>query len=324
MSSENSSLGYSLDDINFEEEHNIVFDMPKEIKDKKKKSNIKKDIFEWVPLNENWKKKVLSDNFLIYDSVDEETFNMESILINSKLIKPKFIKMQIKQYLNDIPFQEFSKIINNYKINKNNEFFGDFDINKIKTRNSLIKTITKPNFKLQSDDTTLHILSEILNVDFIIFDDTTKKIIYPKKLHKNVILILKEKNYELKSENESELDSDSEFNSYAKFNNYRNNKNYNVKLIGIKINDEIKKKFERNKLPNDLNDILDKHTFLLKHAKNAIKNLKLNNKKLTIKEIMKEINSNIQTKLLDDDIDDLMIILKNLIEQELFKKSINK
>ena len=40
--------------------------------------------------------------------------------------------------------------------------------------------------------------------------------------------------------------------------------------------------------------------------------------------MMKEINNNIQMKLLEDDIDDLMIILKNLIEQELFKKSINK
>jgi hypothetical protein len=340
MSSDNSSLGYSIDDINFEEQHNFVFDNPKEIKDKKKKSNIKNsNIFEWVSLNEKWKQKILSDNFLVYDSVDEETLNIENVIVNSKLVKPKFIKMQIKKYLNDIPFQEFSKIINNYK-NEKNEFIGDFDINKIKTRNSLIKILTKPNFKLQTDNTTLHILSQILNLDFIIFDDLTKKIIHPKKLHKNIILMFKQKkqesysnsesennNSELESEAESESENNSELESGAEnefYNNIVKINKYNVKLIGLKLNEEIKLKFERNKLPDDLDNILDRHTFLLKHTQNAINIIKLNNKKLTIKEIMKEINNNIQMKLLEDDINDLMIILKNLLQQELFKNSINK
>lgn len=319
----------TLDDINFIEAHNIIFNNPenkKEVKDKKVRKTEKTSIYEWVQLNENWGKKLLSDKFLLYDTIDDENKNIESVLVNSKFVKPKGIKQKFKKYLNDLSFQEFSQIINSYKNKNNKEFFGDFDIYKVKTRNTLIKELTKAN--LQTDNTTLHILSHIFDLDFIIFDEDTKKIIIPEnKLHKNIILIYKlrdERNNKFENKTESEVESEVESELESEESKKTKIRKYHVKLIGIKSNDmnDIKTKFIRNKLPKELLNILDRHTFLLSHAQNAIEIIKLNNGKLSIKDIMKEINKNIQLKLPESDIDNLMIILKNLINQENFKKSI--
>jgi hypothetical protein len=329
----NSLESISLDDINFEggdsqynknKYKNIDESLQKLIFENEDSGNLEqisdmkiqnnkytkkiKNLFEWTKLNESWDKKLLSKNFYIYDCIDKDDCNIENILYNSDF-NIKGIKQKIKKYLKEIPFNEFMKIINNYKYqqNQNKEFIGAFDINKIKTRYGLIKELTEKKFILQNDNTTLYILSQIFDIDFIIFDDRTKEIIdlRDKNLNENIILILKESYNDIEYNEEQEI-----LNRTI------------VKLIGIKIKDDMKTTFIRNMIPDELKNILDKHNFLLSHAKNAISIFKKKDKKLTVRGIIKEILNNIQTELSTEELNDLMIILKNLIDQELYKKSI--
>lgn len=304
----------SLEDIKFGGNNELVFDtihkipndLIKTTRKEYKKSKISNDMFEWVKIDDKWKRKILSDNFYIYNCIDNENHNVETVIHNAKLCKITMIKSKLKKYLKDIPFDDFSNIIHSYKFyQNNNEFVGNFDSNGIKTRNALIKEITNENFELQSDMTTLQIIRKLFNVDFIMFDDKTKEIIHileEEKLNDNVILIYRTK-----------------YKNSTSSNNYEK---YIIKLIGIKVNDKIEYKFERNKIPKELNNILDRHTFLLLHAKNTINEFHKNKKKITIRNVMKDIINNSQTNITNNEIDELMIILKNLIEQHIFKKSI--
>jgi len=285
----------NLNDNDFEE---IIFDKPIKT-DRKINVNKINELFEWVIINDNWKNKLLTDKFYIYDSIDKNLCNIETIII--KIAKVKNIKQRIKKYINEISYQDFCKIVKSYQ----NEKHGNIkNIDNIKTRNNLIKILTNKEYILESDYTTLYILSEILQIDFIIFDNDNQEIIdltnRKDNKNENFIIIYKETN----------KTNDDKIKTYSR-------------LIGLKNdNNEIDYKFVRNKLPKKIDEILDKHIFFLSHAKNASKNLKKNNKKITIREIMKEIKNNIKMDLSDNDINYFMLILKNILEQDAYKKAI--
>lgn len=321
----------TLDDIIFEkinkkenENFNLIFDT------KSENGNIenKKGIFEWTKLNKKWENKLLSNNFYKYDCINNNFCNIENALINSGLIKTNSsLKQKIKNYLKEIPFDDFSRIINNYKFcnEQNKEYIGNLNLNNIKSRNVFIKEITKRDFSLQGDNVTLYIISEILNVDFIIFNDETNEIIdltQNNKLNDNIIII-----YKQLLKNTMNNDSEEGYYNHYKNNNLNHHqddkeKMYIIKLIGLKNKDEIKTKFKRNKVPEDLHNILDRHDFLLLHVQKVINDFKINKKKITIRGIMKDIMDNIKSEINDNEINDIMIILYNLINQENFKKSI--
>jgi len=283
-----------FDDIDFSELNNVI----KEKRNKMSKNELKKT-FEWGLLDNIWLKKLLSNRFYKNECLIQENCTIENILITSDIIKTG-LKQRIKKYLKEISFDEFSKIVNNYKLIHEQEYIGDININKITNRNSFIKEITNHNFILQCDDVTLYILSNILNIDFIILDDTLKEVIDKSEnnnLNENIMLLYKE-----------QIENDD------------NQKQYILKLIGIKDeNNEIKYIFKRNETPKELNNILDRHTFLLSHVKNIFNDFKSNKKRIVIKDIMKDVKKNIHTQISDKELKNVMIILKNLIEQDMYK-----
>lgn len=293
------------------EYHNLIFDLPskaeyniQKLKKTHKKPKKEKDQFEWVQINNDWKNKLLSNDFYTFNCINEKRESITTVLQNSKIIKDTQIKTKIKKYLKEMEFNEFTNILENFNYaQKNNIYIGDLNVSSIKTRNALVKEIIKDTYELQSDNTTLYILSKLFEIDFIILNEETKEIIdtsSSENLKENVIIIHKE----VKK-------SDETF------------KKYKIKLTGIKKKNKIEFKFKRNDLPDELLDILDRHKFLLKHTKKVFKNFEENNRKITIRELMKEITTNIQeNNLSKKDIDDLMVILTNLVNQYLYKERI--
>ena len=107
---------------------------------------------------------------------------------NNKYTHIKLRKI-IGDYINKLNDDDFQNIIDNYKIEKDNsEFIGKWDPYKVKNKQDFIKHINKLGFHFEGDDTTLNILSDVLNVDFIIINKN--KSVTLKLNNKRAIIVL--------------------------------------------------------------------------------------------------------------------------------------
>ena len=107
---------------------------------------------------------------------------------NNKYTHIKLRKI-IGDYINKLNDDDFQNIIDNYKIEKDNsEFIGKWDPYKVKNKQDFIKHINKLGFHFEGDDTTLNILSVVLNVDFIIINKN--KSVTLKLNNKRAIIVL--------------------------------------------------------------------------------------------------------------------------------------
>ena len=89
---------------------------------------------------------------------------------NNKYTHIKLRKL-IGDYILSLKDKDFENILNNYKIEKDNgEFIGKWNPYKIKSKIDFVKNINTLGFHFEGDDTTLNILSKILNIDFIIIN----------------------------------------------------------------------------------------------------------------------------------------------------------
>ena len=199
----------SLNDINFELDNteiqlddDLIEDITNEAINKKENYNENnyrkeklKDIYEWRPLDEKWKNKLLSENFMMYDFLyNENACYIENVLKNAGIKNIKSIKSKICKYISEISFDKFSNIIDNYSYcEEKNQNIG-INLNYIKTKSQFIKQIKNRNMILQNDNTTLYLISNILNIDFLVL--TKDYIIYDlsdqEEKKDNLIIIYKE------------------------------------------------------------------------------------------------------------------------------------
>jgi len=147
----------------------------------------KVDDYIWKPF------KYPIKNLMIKDCKPDGNCQFRSIeqalyQYNNKYTHIKLRKI-IGDYINKLNNDDFQHIIDNYKIEKDNsEFVGNWDPYKVKNKQAFIKHINKLGFHFEGDDTTLNILSDILNVDFIIINKN--KSITLKLNNKRAIIIL--------------------------------------------------------------------------------------------------------------------------------------
>ena len=129
----------------------------------------KDDDYIWIPF------KSPVQNLMIKDCNPDGNCQFRSIeqalyQYNNKYTHIKLRKI-IGDYIKKLNDEEFQNIIDNYKIEKDNdEFIGNWDPYKVKSKGEFIKHINTLGFHFEGDDTTLNILSNILNVNFIIIN----------------------------------------------------------------------------------------------------------------------------------------------------------
>jgi len=111
---------------------------------------------------------------------------------NNKYTHIKLRKM-IGKYILNLPESDFLTILNNYKIEKDNdEFTGHWDPYKVKTKHDFIKNINTLGFHFEGDDVTLNIISNVLHIDFIILN-SNKTITLKMNNNKFIIVLYYEK-----------------------------------------------------------------------------------------------------------------------------------
>ena len=232
--------------------------------------------YEWNNLDDKWNTKLMSKNFVTKDCLGDGNCQFRSIetALNDSGIKMDHNRLRdiVAKYIRKLPDEEFNIIVESYIIEKQNgEFIGKWDPELIRTKKDLIFQIKKPGFHFEGDNITLSLLSKGLNIDFIIFDENY-----------NVIDMSNNQNY----------------NNKIVILYYIRNENYgHYMTVGFKNKKKVVTIFKRDKLPSELELILNKQKFLIKHIINIINEYEKKNKKPTLNNILSELEYRICFKL---------------------------
>ena len=260
-------------------------------------NEIKNDKFSWKQLDEKWQDKLMSCNFMIKDCIGDGNCQFRSIetaLKNSGIkIDHTRLRSLIAKHIRHIPDEEFLLIIQNYIIEKENgEFIGKWNPEIIKNKREFIYQIKQPGFHFEGDNVTLSILSKVLKIDFLIFNNDF-----------NII----------------DISNPDIFNEKLIILYYLRNSNYgHYMTIGLKNKrDKIISLFKRSKLPNVLSILLNKQTFLLEHIKRIFEKFNSINKKPTLNNIIAELENAIQFKLSKSDKQKVIKILRIWMDEGL-------
>ena len=205
-----------------------------------KKNKNKK--FTWESLDERWNDILLSDNFVVKDCIPDgncQFRSLEEALKKTTLkMSHKKLRILIANYILTISDARYKEILDTYLSEKqNNEFIGKWNPTKIKTRKQFINEIKKSGFNFQGDNLTLVLLSEVLKIDFLIFNADSHSILDINKSNKQIVILY--------------------------YMRHGLSGHYNT--VGLKNEKNIKTLFLKNNLDDEINNILDKNIFFKKH-----------------------------------------------------------
>lgn len=142
--------------------------------------NSEKDI-SWKPMNEKWSSFLLSNHFYLNDT----TYSIEYAIFNAGLkMNHDKLRTTVARYIRKIPYHEFWKLIQNYKET-------NVISNVIKKKYDFIQILKTPDFEFPGDITTLHLLSNALDIDIVIFSETNPLINKLSDKHDKVVLLYK-------------------------------------------------------------------------------------------------------------------------------------
>ena len=136
----------------------------------------------WVPIDDQWKKILMSDFYFVKDCAPDgncQFRSLEEAIKSDSQIKAshKKLRRMVAEHILTLSDLQFQDILNNYKVEKDSgEFYGDWDPNTIKTKRQLALEIKKPGFNFEGDNMTLSILSKVLKLDIFIFNQNTHTI----------------------------------------------------------------------------------------------------------------------------------------------------
>ena len=283
-----------LDDIEFKEAESNEAESNKP--NQKQESKKEQNKFIWKELDEHWQKKLLSPAFVVKDCIGDGNCQFRSIetaLTDSgfRMSHEKLRKM-IAQYVNKMSEHEFYDIIQNYRLEKQNgDFQGNWDPDQIRNKKDFITNVVKSGFHFQGDNITLSLLSKAINLDFVIFDDNYNitDLSNPDELQDRLVILY----YQRGSKTGG-----------------------HYMTIGIRTpRGKVYTLFSRGSLPQALDHVLDKHTLMLKHIGEIIKQ---QGEQVTLNTVIKELERSLQTKLTTSDRKQAFRILRNLLENHSF------
>jgi len=254
------------------------------------KENIYK--IDWEPLNTKWKIKLNSENFMIKNTLEENT--LVSAIINSGILKTEGKVMNmIAKYIKDIPQGEFVDLIENYRISSDNKvYIGNWDPYNIHNKRDFTKQIKMLGFKLHGDNVTLGLLSRVLKVDFIIFSsDYGIEELYSG--NDRIIMIY--------------YDRDRKY--------YRL---MGIRRVGGRMNGKIDVLISRMNMSEELMSVLDKDEFYLGHIKNICEEKVC--KKMVLSDLIGELENRMQVKLDIEDRKKVIRMIRGWLQDEMYFK----
>lgn len=206
--------------------------------------------YSWVPLNKKWQLILRSNNFREKECNGDGNCQFRSIaqaLSNAGFKhNHKKLRQDISKYIYELPQDQFELIINNYRFEiQSGDFQGNWDPLKVQTRYDFAKHLKKSGNHFQGDNITMSLLSQVLKIDFIVFDTdyNITDLSNNDSLNDTVILLF-----------------------YIKGNN--NSGHY--KTLGLINNKNVQTIFLRSNLPFEIQQLFNKQLFFENHIKDYI------------------------------------------------------
>lgn len=258
----------------------------------------KQMVFIWEELSPEWQSKLFCKAFVIKNCLGDGNCQFRSIetaLTNSgcKTDHEK-LRKSISKYINSLDNKDFFDIIQHYRIEAQaGEFVGDWDPFNIKNKRQFITELKKPGFNFQGDNITLSLVSKAMNIDILLLDNkfNITNLSNPEQLQPKIIIL------------------------------YYDQSAGHYQTIGLRTKrKKVNTLFKRIDLPDEIDKLLDKHTFLLEHIKHII----IQCKRIQLNQIIKQLEDRIKTKISKDDKIKIMKIIKMILENENYFEKIKK
>ena len=203
------------------------------------------DQYTWVPIDDQWKKFLMSESYLVKDCPSEgncQFHSLEEAIKSDPQIKTshKKLRVMVAEHILQLSDLEFQDILNNYKAEKESgEFHGEWDPYTIKTKRQLALQLKKSGTNFEGDNMTLAILSKILHLDIFIFNQKTHTITKIENENPNFIII----------------------------NFIQRGNTGHYQTIGFKVKKRVQTFFNRENLSNDMLSLVDTQLFYNKHIR---------------------------------------------------------
>ncbi len=265
--------------------------------------------FIWENISDKWQDKLLSSNFFIKNCLADGNCQFRSIetALNNSGYKTNHKKLRnlIIKYINNLDNKLFFNIIQNYRLEKDHgEFIGNWDPYSIKNKSNFIKEIKKTGFHFQGDHITLDLISNALNIQFVILTSdyniinlSNKQNLYNDTNSKLIILY------------------------YNKPNN--NNDHGHYQSIGFKYKRKIESIF-KTPFPKEIENLLDKNNLLASHLNHILNNTN-KDKKLQLNNIFMSIQKKLHKNISLEDKHTIMLFLTFwLKDNQYFEKEFSK
>lgn len=256
------------------------------------KSKCINDTYYWEPLSETWQSKLGSTDFMVKNCLGDGNCQFRSI--ETALTQGGYrathekLRRLLAKYILSIDNKVFIDIIKTYQIEKENgEFVGNWDPMTIKNKRDFIKIIKRPGFDFQGDFISLELISRAIGIDIIIFTNDLDIINLsdPDNLQDKIIIL------------------------------YYDKTGSHYKTIGLKKKeDKFQTIFKRSKLPEEINRILDKQSFLSFHIENICNNDPQNcgKSKLHLNYILNKLEERLGVKISRNDKKNVMEIIMKM------------
>jgi hypothetical protein len=251
------------------------------------------DTYYWEPVSEKWRLKLGSLNFMIKNCLGDGNCQFRSI--ETALTQGGYrathekLRRLLAKYILSIDNKVFIDIIKTYQIEKQNgEFVGNWDPMTIKQKKDFIKIIKRPGFDFQGDFISLELISRAIGIDIIIFTNDLDIINLsdPDNLQNKIIIL------------------------------YYDKDGQHYKTIGLKKKqDKFETIFKRSKLPEEINRILDKHSFLYFHIENICNDdpQKCDKSRIHLNYIMNKLEERLGVKISRNEKKNVMEIIMTII-----------
>lgn len=252
------------------------------------------DTYYWEPVSDKWQSKLGSLNFMIKNCLGDGNCQFRSI--ETALTQGGYrathekLRRLLAKYILSIDNKVFIDIIKTYQIEKQNgEFVGNWDPMTIKQKKDFIKIIKRPGFDFQGDFISLELISRAIGIDIIIFTNDLDIINLsdPDNLQNKIIIL------------------------------YYDKDGQHYKTIGLKKKqDKFETIFKRSKLPEEINRILDKHSFLYFHIENICNENPQNcdKSRIHLNYIMNKLEERLGVKISRNEKKNVMEIIMTIIK----------
>lgn len=265
--------------------------------------------FQKLRFDEKWNTKLLTDNFVLLGTTgknSERYLTLEMALFNAGYrIREGGLKKKIRKYIKDLTEWEFLQLLDEYRgLKTSGKFTGRWNPFGIRNKNEFLREFRSPHFTVEDDPIMISLVSQITNLDFVIFHENyTIQDLRGQNDRKFIIL------YKFTEKNPSNT-SYSTYMCCVGLNKKKHNNNIKHKKSN---NNNLIYKFDNEHIPEEISILLNRDEFVFRHISNLIETKLNKNECLKLDKIIDELEKTVCSHFSHSEIRGIVKIINTIL-----------